>query len=76
MKSLFLSKSTRLTRLMTASAVIGITAVFSVPTFAQTTVSAQQADQIALNSVPGGTLMNTSADQAVLQLCPVLAMSR
>ncbi len=62
MKSLLLNRIPWLARLSAVVAVMAGTAAFSVPSFAQTTVSAQQADQIALNSVPGGTLLHTSAD--------------
>ncbi|MHB1627865.1 MAG: PepSY domain-containing protein [Bacilli bacterium] len=62
MKSLLLNRIPWLTRLSAVVAVMAATAAFSVPSFAQTAVSAQQADQIALNSVPGGTLLHTSAD--------------
>ena len=62
MKSLFLNKVPYLASISAVVAVMATTAAFSVPSFAQTVVSAQQADQIALNSVPGSTLMHTSAD--------------
>ncbi len=35
---------------------------FAIPAAAQTTVSAQQADLVALHAVPGSTLVHTSAD--------------
>ena len=51
-----------LLRTWTIAAAIATTGALAIPAMAQTTVSAQQADQIAQNAVPGSTLVHTSAD--------------
>lgn len=52
----------RLIRTWTIAAAIVTTGAIAIPAMAQTTVSAQQADQIAQNAIAGSTLVHTSAD--------------
>lgn len=52
----------RFVRTWTIAAAIVTTGALAVPAMAQTSVSAQQADQIAQNAIAGSTLVHTSAD--------------
>lgn len=45
-----------------AAAIVVAVGTFTIPAMAQSTVSAQQADQIAQSAVSGSTLLHTSAD--------------